>query len=179
MAPVMRRVVLVLTGIALAFTAAGSAPALAATRHSAPGTPAFRQGHLARMTAVTLHHGEALGPGESLTSGTVTLVMQGDGNLVLYPDGLVGNPNVALWDSDTRGNNTALLQGDGNFVIYPTDELGNASAAEWATDTHGSNVLVVQVDGNVVIYPSCCVGDPYAAEWATDTPVFGLIPRVR
>jgi hypothetical protein len=146
----------VLTGIALAFTAAGSAPALAA------------------MSAVTLHQGEALGPGDSLASGTVTLVMQGDGNLVLYPAGFVGDPNVALWDSDTRGNNTALLQGDGNFVIYPSDEVGNASAAEWATHTHGSNVLEVQDDGNVVIYPSCCIGDLYAAEWATDTPVFGL-----
>ena len=175
MTPVMRRVVLVLTGIALAFTAAGSAPALAATRHSSPGTLASRQGHLARMSAATLHQGEALGPGDSLASGTVTLVMQGDGNLVLYPAGLVGDPNVALWDSDTRGNNTALLQDDGNFVIYPTGEVGNASAAEWATDTHGSNVLEVQDDGNVVIYPSCCIGDPAAAEWATDTPVFAVI----
>ena len=163
MARVVRHVVLGLTCMALAFTATGSAPAVAATtRHSLLTS---RQGPTEHMSSAFLYAGDELGPNESIASSTVRLIMQYDGNLVLY-NILTGQP---LWASGTRGDNTVVMQGDGNLVIYPTDQVGNASLAEWATNTYGYNVLVVQDDGNVVIYPSCCIGDPPVALWATNT----------
>jgi hypothetical protein len=170
MASVMRRVVLALTGMTLAFAAAGSIPALAATttQHS-PGSPASGQGHLTRMRSMALYQGEELLPGDYIDSGTVTLIMQYDGDLVLYPDGHVFDRHWALWDSDTWGDNTAVMQTDGNFVIYPSDRVDRPYWALWSTDTRGNNVLEVQPDGNVVIYASWHDGDPAGAEWQTDT----------
>jgi len=134
----------------LTLTAFGSAPALAATTqhgvvHAA--TQASRPAHVARMSAAPLLPGGRLKSGAFLDSGTVTLVMQSDGNLVLYRDGHVGDPNWALWASGTMGHNTAVMQGDGNFVIYPSNGVGHAGLALWATHTSGNNVLEVQNDG--------------------------------
>jgi hypothetical protein len=166
MTSVMRRVVLVLAGIALAFTAGGSVPALAASTHH--GLHMSPQGG-AVHSAAFLYAGAELVPGQSVQSSAVTLIMQLDGNLVVYLNQCVGNPQCALWASGTRGDNTAIMQGDGDFVIYPSNQVGNSGSAEWATHTYGYNVLVVQDDGNVVIYPVCCVGDTPVAEWATNT----------
>src|SRR5262245_24686902 len=63
-----------------------------------------------------MNAGTALGENDSLAScdGRFTLIMQGDGNLVLYMNG-VG----ALWASNTVGpyKKFALMQGDGNLVV--------------------------------------------------------------
>jgi hypothetical protein len=173
MAPALRRVIPLLIGTMLAFAATGSAPALAAgASHGTPRLPASHQERMAGERSAPLHPGEELTPGQSLTSDTVTLTMQHDGNLVLYLNGFVGHPNFALWASGTSGDNTAIMQTDGNFVIYPSDEVGNRRLAEWATHTSGNNVLEVQDDGNVVIYASCCIGAPSAAKWATGTALW-------
>jgi len=171
MASVMRRFGLVLTGTALAFTAAGSVPALAATttQHSPMGSSASQRGNLTRMSSTALHRGEELRAGDYIDSGTVSLVMQYNGDLVLYPDGYVGDRHEELWDSGTWGHNTAVMQDDGNFVIYPSHAVDDPYDALWSTDTRGGDVLDVQRDGNVVIYASCCAGDPSAAKWQTDT----------
>ncbi len=167
MTSVMRRVILVLTCIALAFTTAGSIPALAATtHHSVSASP---QVDARRMSPAFLFWGQELGPGASLSSSSVTLIMQLDGNLVLYINGCVGNPQCALWSSGTRGDNTAIMQGDGDFVIYPSNQVGDSGSAEFATHTYGYNVLVVQDDRNVVIYPSYGILDAATAEWSTNT----------
>jgi hypothetical protein len=94
----------------------------------------------------TLQPGQSLGVNQSLTNckGNVTLVMQTDGNLVVY------GPPGALWSSNTAGTpaNVAVMQGDGNFVLY------NGSTPYWDSKTAGYSGahLVVQDDGNVVIY---------------------------
>lgn len=111
------------------------------------------------------------------------LIMQTDGNLVLYSQN-----NVALWNSETAGNPGArlVLQSDGNMVIY------NASnTAIWSTYTlhHPDHLayintslptglmypgqtintadrrfkLMLQSDGNLVLY------SPNRATWATGT----------
>lgn len=167
MALVIRRVILALAGMAVALTAAGGAPALAATTHHS--LPASRHREVAHMTSGYMFPGQELGPGQSVGSSTVTLVMQLDGNLVLYPNYAFEQGGQALWASGTRGDNTAIMQGDGNFVIYPSNQVGVGGSAEWATNTYGNNVLVVQDDGNVVIYPSCCIGDSPVSKWATGT----------
>lgn len=97
----------------------------------------------------------------SITSqnGISRLVMQGDGNLVLY------RPQGARWSTATNGKTVskAIMQGDGNFVMY-----GPGDAVIWSTGTYGhpGAYLIVQDDGNVVVYdPS---GHPL---WATNTNI--------
>lgn len=110
--------------------------------------------------------GETLYAGQSLTSqnGRFTLVMQGDGNLVLYPNG-----GQALWHTHTynvaslqNGNGRAVFQLDGNFVIYDPQNV-----PRWNSKSFGSvGLLVMQNDGNLVIYDSN--GAPI---WSTQTAV--------
>ena len=56
------------------------------------------------------------------------LVLQGDGNLVLYT-----STATAVWSSKTNGNavTRAVLQNDGNFVLYTA-----SGSAVWATGTN-------------------------------------------
>jgi hypothetical protein len=90
-------------------------------------------------------------------NGSYTLVLGGDGNLVLYQG------STALWASGTAGKASAnaIMQGDGNFVIYST-----SGAALWASNTAGNAgaYLSVQNDGNTVIYSSSGT-----ALWSTGT----------
>lgn len=91
---------------------------------------------------------QSLNPGDVLHSadGRFHFTYQGDGNLVLYQDG-VG----AIWASHTAGTaaGRATMQGDGHFVIY---DAGGQPV--WASGTAGNPgaYLKVQVDGNVVVY---------------------------
>jgi surface antigen len=72
------------------------------------------------------------------------LILQGDGNLVLYGPG--GQP---LWSSGTNGHtvNYAILGNDGNFVLY-----GPGGSVVWATYTSGATKAIVQDDGNFALY---------------------------
>jgi hypothetical protein len=96
---------------------------------------------------------------QSLAScnGDYSLIMQSDGNLVLYQG------STALWASGTVGSGAdeAILQGDGNFVVYTS-----AGSPVWASNTAGDtgDYLDVQNDGNVVIYSSSG-----SALWSTGT----------
>ncbi len=89
--------------------------------------------------------------------GRFSLVMQGDGNLVLY------GPFGAMWHTYTHGNNgaSAVFQGDGNLVVYSA-----WGTPLWYSGTHGNSnaTLAVQDDGNLVIYASN--GTPL---WASGT----------
>lgn len=91
--------------------------------------------------------GQALGQGQSVAScdGRFRLVMQGDGNLVLYQGG------VALWHTFTNGKGgaTAVMQADGNFVLYTAG--GTALWHTWTFNRPGA-FLAVQNDGNLVLY---------------------------
>ncbi len=75
--------------------------------------------------------------------GRFRLVMQGDGNLVVYEG------NHALWANYKFGSNARLvMQGDGNLVVYD-----GANRPLWATYKFGSNAhLALQTDGNLVVY---------------------------
>jgi hypothetical protein len=152
---------------ALSLAALGGTPALAAAQPGASQTmtAAHANPQSVKPADVVVEPGTVLDAGDFVDSGTVTLIMQDDGNLVLYQDGGVGNPNQALWSSKTSGDNYAIMQDDGNFVIYPAA----GGAAVWASNTSGNNVLDVQQDGNVVIYPADHIGDANYAEWSTGT----------
>jgi hypothetical protein len=105
--------------------------------------------------------GQQLNVNDKLISnnGRVQLIMQADGNVVLYrtDDGL------ALWASNTWGQPVthAIMQQDGNFVAYD-----NAGHAHWSSNTWNNPGawLVLQDDGNLVIYSLS-----NAPLWATNT----------
>lgn len=96
-----------------------------------------------------LSSGAELPRGQSIVSrnGLYQLIMQDDGNLVLYRT----STGAPLWATGTDGLaiRRAVMQTDGNFVLYDY-----AGAARWASNTWGNPgaFLHVQCDGNVVIY---------------------------
>jgi hypothetical protein len=110
-----------------------------------------------RANADELCSGGDLPAGDYLYSPSETykLIMQTDGNLVVYKG------STATGSSSTAGSgsgNYLAMQADGNLVIYTS-----AGQAVWATGTAGSgNYLVMQDDGNLVIYNSSGT-----AVWAT------------
>lgn len=113
----------------------------------------------------TVRPGETLSPNQTLasTNGRFALVMQGDGNLVLYQR-LRGGRNRAMWASGTDGRQVSvcILQLDGNVVLYDAEVR-----PIWDSGTGGRSIsqLVVQDDGNLVLYQPD--GTPV---WSTDTP---------
>jgi hypothetical protein len=110
-----------------------------------------------------LPSGGALFPNDSVGSdnGSYRLIMQQDGNLVLYKT--VSRSNVAIWSSRTNGQTVGEcdMQTDGNLVIYTPNHK-----PIWASHTNGHNgsYLEVQDDGNAVIYTP-----DGKAIWATNT----------
>jgi LysM repeat protein len=119
-----------------------------------------------------LRAGESLAIDQKLTSsnGKYTLIMQGDGNLVLYAES-----NTPVWATRTQGSGAvrASLQDDGNLVLY-TKELDrrfrrDVAVAVWASKTSGKNVrLILQDDRNLVIYTA-----DGRALWASGTALAG------
>ena len=103
--------------------------------------------------------GDVLRPGWSIYSPSedFQLIMQTDGNLVLY-DGA----GKALWASNTdhHPGAYAVMQTDGNLVVYPP-----AGHALWAsgTDKDAGDYLYMQSDGDLVLYKGS------TAVWATKT----------
>ncbi|WP_051732341.1 hypothetical protein [Kitasatospora phosalacinea] len=108
-----------------------------------------------------LKNDQALFPNTWMESSTTVLVMQGDGNLVLYrkSDGKV------IWSSNTWGHPGALA------VLTDTGIFGVADQnnAYWYTNTSGNYgaYVKVQSDGNVVLYRAG--GESAGAAWASNT----------
>lgn len=102
-----------------------------------------------RTSTDTLKPGQNLSRNETLISlnGRYELIMQNDGNLVLYRT----ECRTALWATNTHNTdcNRAVMQTDGNFVVYHEGEQ-----AAWDSKTHGNpgSWLVLQDDGNLVVY---------------------------
>lgn len=112
-----------------------------------------------------LNPGQSLNVGQRLTSGNQQyfLIMQGDGNLVLY-----ASDGFPIWATGTDGSpaNTAIMQDDGNFVVYSP-----GGQAHWATATDGNpgSWIIMQSDGNLVVYRR-----DGRAIWASGTDGGGL-----
>ena len=104
--------------------------------------------------------GLAITTGGALVSanGQYEMVMQADGNLVLYRMA----DRRPMWATGTagRGVGRAVMQVDGNFVLYTM-----AGGVVWQTNTarHPGSFLVLQDDGNVVIY------QPTSPLWQSNT----------
>ena len=72
--------------------------------------------------------GETLQQGQSIAYDSDYMIMQSDGNLVVYPNG----SSTAQWATGTngKGSDYAVQQTDGNFVIYL-----NVGGPIWATNS--------------------------------------------
>jgi len=95
-----------------------------------------------------LQPGESLAIGEFLSGPPFTLIMQSDGNLVLYGTGPHGK--FAEWASGTQGSggSTCTMGDDGNLVIYDGD---NNSVWESGTSGFDGAVALVNPSGAFVI----------------------------
>jgi hypothetical protein len=108
--------------------------------------------------------GTVMKPGWWAKSALTRLVMQPDGNLVLYRN----RDGAALWASGTSGHPGAyaVMQPDGNLVVYRP-----GGRALWATGTnnHPGAYALLQDDGNLVVYRSGGAPATGGALWATGT----------
>jgi hypothetical protein len=105
----------------------------------------------------TLSAGQELQAGQDLVSsgGQHTLVMQTDGNLVVYGNGCV------IWASNTTGtgsSNYLAMQGDGNLVVYtgtshPVWAAGASSADRLCTSATMSAGKYLHSPSGQVITP--------------------------
>ncbi len=84
------------------------------------------------------------------TNGLYELIMQSDGNLVLYKYTGVGGW-AAYWSTGTGGDGSSFLamQPDGNLVVYKY-----SGGVTWNSGTYGYGAawLNMQNDGNLVVY---------------------------
>lgn len=121
-------------------TLAATTAAVVATVTSAPGAAAAAgQDHLTK--------GQSLSVGQQLQrttyGGALTwLVMQSDGNLVLYTAGAAGTGRHVCWATNTYPNpgSHAVYQSDGNFVVY-----NNRGRATWASGTQHAGGSTVNI----------------------------------
>jgi len=127
-----------------------------------PPPPLFRS---------SLNVNEELKAGQRLRSPDrrFDLVMQTDGNLVLYRN----SDSKSLWATGTTGGSRAIMQGDGNFVRY-----ASSGVPVWASNTAGNNGATVQLqnDANLVIYKA---GTPIWASRTTDLIAGSPVRTVR
>ncbi|MDH6113512.1 RHS repeat-associated protein [Kitasatospora sp. MAP12-15] len=93
--------------------------------------------------------GTVIASGQSITSNSMRLSMQGDGNLVLVSL----RTGAVVWKTGTNNHPGAwaTMQTDGNFVVYDTNHN-----PLWSTVTYGNAgaYIAVQDDGNFVLYKS-------------------------
>ncbi|MFE2164053.1 hypothetical protein ACFXB3_03120 [Streptomyces sp. NPDC059447] len=102
-----------------------------------------------------LVRGEYLGAGEYIQratysgDGNFTLIMQSDGNLVLYRSNGSGARKVC-WASNTQyaGGTHVVYQQDGNFVMYPDW----STRAVWSSGTYGGAGSSVDINKFGVLY---------------------------
>ncbi|MGV9549354.1 mannose-binding protein, partial [Streptomyces ardesiacus] len=95
-------------------------------------------------TTATVHAVSVLEVNQAWTTNRIRMVMQPDGNLVVYNE-----KDKPIWASMTFGeNHRAIFQGDGNLVIHNGEDR-----PIWASQTWGKEgaVLILRKDGKVVI----------------------------
>ncbi|MET7441862.1 mannose-binding protein, partial [Streptomyces sp. NPDC005568] len=92
----------------------------------------------------TVYATSVLRVGQSWSTNRIRMIMQTDGNLVVYNE-----HDKAIWASMTFGpDHRAIFQQDGNLVIHNADDR-----PIWASRSHGHEnaQLVLRADGKVVV----------------------------
>ena len=87
-------------------------------------------------------------------NGSYFLIIQGDGDLILYTSNHFV-PQHALWSSKTNGKGTApyrlVMQDDDNLVVYDTWNAPTWASYTCKKGTRG-HYLIIQDDRNAVVY---------------------------
>jgi hypothetical protein len=160
----------VLGAVTLGLIAILSAAGPASAGVGNPGTS--HRGNIGTVGFSYSYATQWLNSGDSWTFGNSRLVMQGDGNLVIYKKGT----NTAKWATGTSGSGNWLkFQTDGNLVVYTA-----GGVAKWASGTNNkcktgvnaSVVLALQDDSNFVVYckyPPASLQPLFVAKWASNT----------
>lgn len=152
----------------LATVALGLAGGLVSAQPASAATP----GHCAdieifqRMKVWLCEPIQWLDAGKSWYFGNARMIMQADGNLVIYDK---RDQRRVLWASNTNGRGATQMrfQEDGNLVLYRAN-----NSAVWATGTNNKcgrfrgPYLALQPDSNLVIYCHDHLRQPEAI-WAT------------
>ncbi|MFI2202354.1 hypothetical protein ACH47Z_16565 [Streptomyces sp. NPDC020192] len=115
-----------------------------------------------------IYPGQQLASGHSVSSSTMTLTMQSDGNLVARLNTGKGAGQV-VWSTGTSGNSGAyaVMQTDGNLVVYKSTGGAGKGGALWSSRTYDNPgaYATVQDDGNIIIYGRAST----SALWASGT----------
>ncbi|MGC0312072.1 hypothetical protein [Kitasatospora acidiphila] len=133
---------------------------------SGTGNPVYTPSPAANYRDNQLPPGTKLPAGQWVDSanGSTWLLMQADGNLVLYRQ----RDNAVLWSSGTYGHPGAyaVMQPDGNLVVYRA-----GGGALWSSGTYGhpGASLLAQDDANVVVYAPGGGPTTGGALWSTQT----------
>lgn len=115
------------------------------------------------------------------SNGWYQLIMQSDGNLVIYDK--AGTPRWSTVTSISFGNAKVIMQNDGNLVLYRVSD----GTPFWASNTGGSgaNRAVLQDDGNLVLYTASGAGVWASGSYSANEPArsditlpFGSFPGV-
>ncbi len=134
---------------------------------SEPNTTLWSSGSNAQPQTIVSN--EVLKPGWWTQARYTFLVMQRDGNLVMYRK----RDGAPIWASRTAGNPGAyaVMQGDGNFVVYRKGGGPGTGDALWSSGTWGNSgaCAVMQDDGNLVVYRKNGAPGAGGALWASGT----------
>ncbi len=90
-------------------------------------------------------------------TGLYFVIMQGDGNLVVYHGGGPAHQGAFVWNSGVApgaGEYFAIMQGDGNLVVYHGSDPAHQGAFVWNSGVApgtGVYVATMQDDGNLVV----------------------------
>ncbi len=116
-----------------------------------------------------------IGSGQKLKGGWWTqslytrLVVQPDGNVVMYRK----RDGKAVWSTGTYGHSGAYvyMQSDGNLVVYTSSGGPGIGGALWSTHTNGHTgaYAIMQNDGNFVVYGSGGGPTTGGSLWASNT----------
>jgi hypothetical protein len=131
-------------------------PAQAAATHAVRGTSPRLLTHWG-VELIALSGGTYFYANNYVRIGKSHLIMQGDGNFVLYDEN-----GRARWATNTVGRGAyATFQTDGNLVVYDA-----AGRPVWASNTccRSGLFFAVQADGNLVIYDN-----NWGVYWTTNT----------
>jgi len=130
-----------------------------------------------------LHAGQILAVGEYLVApnGQFFVMMQDDGNLVVYRGSGPSNQQGAIWASAQVGHYPhvvgayyAVMQNDGNFAIYRGAGPSFNQGFVWGTVQSGhyspglgNYFAVIQNDGNFVVYRGTGLANNSGPVWGS------------
>ncbi|WP_033218167.1 hypothetical protein [Kitasatospora phosalacinea] len=124
--------------------------------------PALVNGEPTAQPADTIAPDASLGANHWVESSSTVLIMQGDGNLVLYRK----SDGAAVWATGTWNHPNAIAAVNGASGLFHVSIRASRYWDSGSPNSPGAYVKV-QGDGNVVLYPAA--GESAGALWASGT----------